>query len=220
MFKVNVASSRQSKAMNKTPKDDESTTARTSFIKQDGKRNPVICTQDGSSQSSLTNSATTTEDSYHLQSTSSSDYSPAHVGPGTSPSSPSLRSRLRAGTSRNFLDDNARSSNASRFTGPPPSPPNGATLHQGSPSGSTTPDGQAINYQVLLNETAAGLATLEITVNGELRPHINVVDSRISRLDGADSEIVERLDIMERYVKVMVGCLVIFFALLLFALFK
>ena len=49
------------------------------------------------------------------------------------------------------------------------------------------------------------------TVNGDLRHYDNTKDSRIKRLDDAYDITVERLNILKRYFKFMLGFLVLMF---------
>ena len=185
--------------MDKTPKDGESTTERTSFTNQDGN----FKSDDGSSHSSLTDSATTIEANYDLQTMSYS----THNGPPASPSSQSDTSQLPAASTQNFLGDNpslTSASNTPQFTGSPKSIYSGATFYQGSSSSSTKSDGTR-NDQ----ETDAPLGTPENTVNEDSRSLNNAVDK--SRLDDDGKKTVEHLNICKRYSKFMFGGLVILF---------
>ena len=162
-------------------------------------------------------------------------------------SSPNVTSRAFTGSSRNSLGDNASvssASNSSDFTDPLQNfirQISGATLNQGSPSSSTTRDG-IYNHQDLLNEQIVRLATLQSTFNEnlgylnsdmdrrivrldervftiteDLRRYHNTTDNRIRHLYDVIDATVERLNILERYFKFMLGGLVFMFVVLLVA---
>ena len=69
----------------------------------------------------------------------------------------------------------------------------------------------------MLNEKIVRFATLQIKINKNLEHFKNDTDSRISRLDDANDTTVERLNILERYFKFMLGGLVFMFVVLLVA---
>ena len=236
---LKLATSQQLKAMDKTSKDGEGTTERTGFTDQDRNFN----SEDGSCHSSLTDFATALEGDSNTQTTAYS----TRRGQTESPSSPRDTRQLFAGSSQNLLVDNASVSsayNSSNFTDLLQNfirQISGATLNQGSPSSSTTRDG-IYNHQDLLNEQIVRLATLQSTFNEnlgylnsdmdrrivrldervftiteDLRRYHNTTDNRIRHLYDVIDATVERLNILERYFKFMLGGLVFMFVVLLVA---
>ena len=189
--------------MDKTSKDGESTTERTSFTNQDGNFN----SEDGSSNSSLTDSATTVGANYDLQTMSYS----THNGRPASTSTLSETSQLHEASTKNFRSDNpslTSASNTPQFTGSSKSLYSGATFYRESSCSSTTQDGTR-NDEDLLDETDGRQAALETTVDEGSKPLKNA--DGISGLDDADKKPVERLNICKRYSKFMFGGLVLLF---------